>query len=64
MPVFVTLLKNQSPHQQLKTFGHGWIETVNGRRWHPAHSQAELLAGLTRNRKKSWITKLKTLLFR
>lgn len=35
------LLKQQS---QSRHFGHGWIELQNGKRWHPAHSQKELLA--------------------
>lgn len=64
MPVFVRLLKNQSPPQQLAASGHGWIETKASKRWHPAISQAELLAGLTGKRKESWVTKLKVSLFR
>lgn len=65
MQVFVRFLKHQSPPPQLAEFGHGWIETESRRRWHPAHSQAELLAALSGNRKqKSWVTKLKTSLFR
>lgn len=56
------LLKRQSPSQ---AFGHGWIAIKDGRRWHPANSQTELLAGLTSNRKKAtWLTKLKALLFK
>jgi len=53
MQVFVRFLKQQSPPQQLQDLGHGWIETKTGQRWHPAISQAELLAGLTGKRKKS-----------
>ncbi|WP_071883913.1 phage filamentation protein Fil family protein [Pantoea sp. At-9b] len=56
------LLKRQSPSH---AYGHGWIAGEQGRRWHPANSQAELLAVLSGNRKqKSWVTKLKTSLFR
>lgn len=56
------LLKRQSPSH---AFGHGWIATKDGKRWHPANSQAELLAGLTGNwRKTSWLTKLKVSLFK
>jgi hypothetical protein len=56
------LLKRQSPSH---AFGHGWIAAKNGRRWHPANSQAELMAGLTGNRKKAtWLTKLKASLFK
>ncbi|XXN62814.1 phage filamentation protein Fil family protein [Enterobacter ludwigii] len=43
------LLKRQKPSH---AFGHGWIGVENGRRWHPANFQAELLAGLTGNIKK------------
>jgi len=64
MPVFVRLLKNQSPPQQLAASGHGWLETKAGKRWHPAISQAELLAGLTVKRKELWVTRLRVLLFR
>jgi len=54
------LLKRQSPSH---AFGHGWIATKDGRRWHPAKSQAELLEGLTSYRTKTtWLTKLKILL--
>jgi len=55
------LLKRQSPSH---AYGHGWIAADKGRRWHPAISQAELLAGLTGKRKMSWLTKLKVSLFR
>jgi len=65
MQVFVRFLKRQSPSQQLPHFGHGWIMNDKGRRWHPANSQAELLAGLTGNRKKTtWLTKLRASLFK
>ncbi|WP_072215002.1 phage filamentation protein Fil family protein [Type-D symbiont of Plautia stali] len=50
------LLKRQSPSH---AYGHGWIVGDEGKRWHPAHSQIELLAGLSGKRKKSWLTKLK-----
>lgn len=55
------LLKRQSPSH---AYGHGWIAADKGMRWHPAISQAELLAGLTGKRKESWLTKLKVSLFR
>ena len=55
------LLRRQSPSH---AYGHGWIAADKGRRWHPAISQAELLAGLTGKRKESWVTKLKVSLFR
>ncbi|MDF7631172.1 hypothetical protein PUG46_18090 [Erwiniaceae bacterium L1_55_4] len=39
--------------------------TKNARCWHPAHSLAELLAGLTGNmRKSTWLTKLKVSQFK
>ncbi|HIB5645296.1 phage filamentation protein Fil family protein [Klebsiella sp. JB_Kp018] len=28
-------------------FGHGWIAGKDGKRWHPCHSQEELLATLS-----------------
>ena len=55
------LLRRQSPSH---AYGHGWIAADKGRRWHPAISQAELLAGLTGKRKESWVSKLKVSLFR
>jgi len=55
------LLTRQSPSH---AYGHGWIAADKGRRWHPAISQAELLAGLTGKRKESWVTKLKVSRFR
>jgi len=55
------LLRRQSPSH---AYGHGWIAADKGRRWHPAISQAELLAGLTGKRKESWVTKLKVSLFK
>jgi len=55
------LLKRQSPSH---AYGHGWIAADKGRRWHPAISQAELLAELTGKRKGSWLTRLKVSLFR
>lgn len=54
------LLKRQNPSP---AYGNGWIMGENGRRWHPAHCQAELLAGLTTNGSKSkWLSKLIKLL--
>ncbi|MGJ0128569.1 phage filamentation protein Fil family protein [Pantoea sp. RHCKP32] len=55
------LLKRQSPSH---AYGHGWIAADKGRRWHPAISQTELLAGLTGKRNESWLTRLKVSLFR
>ncbi|SFO24300.1 Protein of unknown function [Candidatus Pantoea varia] len=55
------LLKRQSPSH---AYGHGWIAADKGRRWHPAISQAELLAELTGKRKESWVTKLRVSLFK
>lgn len=56
------LLRRQSPSP---AYGNGWIMGQNGRRWHPANSQAELLAGLTGNRsKKKWLSKLSSILSR
>lgn len=35
-------------------YGHGWITGEDGKRWHPCHSQDELLSELTtRKRRKS-----------
>lgn len=56
------LLRRQN---QSRSYGHGWIMGENGRRWHPANSQSELLAGLTGNRsKKKWLSKLSSILSR
>jgi hypothetical protein len=55
------LLKRQN---QLPAFGHGWIMSKDGKRWHPSHSQRELLNELTGNgSKKKWQSKLKATLF-
>lgn len=42
-PSFASLLVKQSPGMH---FGHGWIAGKDGKRWHPSHSQSELLKGL------------------
>lgn len=50
-PSFASLLVKQSPAMH---YGHGWITGENGKRWHPCHSQDELLSELTtRKRRKS-----------
>ncbi|ABP62168.1 phage filamentation protein Fil family protein [Enterobacter sp. 638] len=55
-PSFASLLVKQSPGMH---FGHGWIADKDGKRWHPCHSQAELLAGLsTKKQGESWLLKL------
>lgn len=55
------LLKRQNPPP---SFGNGWIMGDNGQRWHPANSQAELLAGLnTIGSKRKWLPKILNLLF-
>lgn len=33
---FVRYLRNQSNSPQLPSFGHGWIQLPDGRRWNPA----------------------------
>ena len=43
-PSFASLLVKQSPGMH---YGHGWIAGKDGKRWHPSHSQADLLAGLS-----------------
>lgn len=42
-PSFASLLVKQSPGMH---YGHGWIAGKDGKRWHPSHSQSELLKGL------------------
>lgn len=42
-PSFASLLVKQSPGMH---YGHGWIAGQDGKRWHPSHSQSELLKGL------------------
>ena len=55
-PSFASLLVKQSPAMH---FGHGWIAGKDGKRWHPCHSQTELLAGLsTQKQGESWLLKL------
>ncbi|HCC5982048.1 MULTISPECIES: phage filamentation protein Fil family protein [Enterobacteriaceae] len=50
-PSFASLLVKQSPAMH---YGHGWITGEDGKRWHPCHSQDELLSELTtRKRRKS-----------
>ncbi|EIL3179004.1 phage filamentation protein Fil family protein [Escherichia coli] len=50
-PSFASLLVKQSPAMH---YGDGWIMGEDGKRWHPCHSQDELLSELTtRKRRKS-----------
>ncbi|EAA1447486.1 TPA: DUF2724 domain-containing protein [Escherichia coli] len=50
-PSFASLLVKQSPAMH---YGYGWITGEDGKRWHPCHSQDELLSELTtRKRRKS-----------
>ncbi|AUP76388.1 hypothetical protein CWS02_06400 [Enterobacter sp. EA-1] len=37
MKDIASMLKRQSPTQQLPSDGNGWIELLNGRRWNPSH---------------------------
>jgi len=60
-PSFASLLIKQSPAMY---YGHGWIAGKNGKRWHPCHSQSELLANLsTIKRGKTWLSKALLRLF-
>ena len=45
-PSFASLLVKQSPGMH---YGHGWIAGKDGKRWHPSHSQADLLASLLKS---------------
>lgn len=55
-PSFASLLVKKSPGMH---FGHGWIAGKDGKRWHPCHSQAELLADLsTIKQGKPWLLKV------
>lgn len=55
-PSFASLLKKQSPSMH---YGHGWIMGEDGKRWHPCHSQSDLIAGLTTCQQGgSWLSKL------
>lgn len=55
-PSFASLLVKKSPEMH---FGHGWIAGKDGKRWHPYHSQAELLADLsTIKQGKPWLLKV------
>ncbi|EEJ3839718.1 DUF2724 domain-containing protein, partial [Salmonella enterica subsp. enterica serovar Apapa] len=49
-PSFASLLVKQSPGMH---YGHGWIAGKDGKRWHPCHSQSELLKGLKTKPTKS-----------
>ncbi|HEF0082707.1 TPA: DUF2724 domain-containing protein [Citrobacter braakii] len=49
-PSFASLLVKQSPGMY---YGHGWIAGKDGKRWHPCHSQSELLKGLKTKPPKS-----------
>ncbi|PIJ41744.1 phage filamentation protein Fil family protein [Tatumella sp. OPLPL6] len=55
---FAARLKNKSPSM---SYGHGWIVGVDGQRYHPSHSQSELLQALT-TRKKVNTWQLKALI--
>lgn len=37
MKDIASMLKHQSPTQQLPSYGNGWIELPNGQRWNPSH---------------------------
>lgn len=37
MKDIASMLTRQSPPQQLPSYGNGWIELPNGRRWNPSH---------------------------
>ncbi|HDR2890038.1 TPA: DUF2724 domain-containing protein [Enterobacter soli] len=55
-PSFASLLVKPSPAMHC---GHGWIIGQDGKRWHPSHSQADLLAGLSSRKKRdSWLLNL------
>ncbi|HBR7853223.1 TPA: DUF2724 domain-containing protein [Klebsiella pneumoniae] len=43
-PSLASLLKKRSPSMH---YGHGWIMSSDGQRWHPCSSQSALLNGLT-----------------
>lgn len=47
MKTFVNFLKRQSPPMQLASFGHGWLELPNGKRWQPSPA-AKLFKQATR----------------
>lgn len=47
------MLKRQSPSH---SYGNGWITGNEGQRWHPCHSQADLLSGLSiKMQSESWL---------
>ncbi|EJP6416612.1 TPA: phage filamentation protein Fil family protein [Enterobacter hormaechei] len=55
-PSFASLLIKPSPAMHC---GHGWIIGQDGKRWHPSRSQADLLAGLSSQKKRgSWLLNL------
>ncbi|HCD4505462.1 phage filamentation protein Fil family protein [Phytobacter diazotrophicus] len=61
-PSFASLLVKKSHGMH---YGHGWIAGKDGKRWHPSHSQADLLADLsTKKQGKSWLSKLFPRMFR
>lgn len=37
MKDIASLLTRQSPTPQLPSYGNGWIELPNGKRWNPSH---------------------------
>lgn len=56
---FAAKLKKQSPSM---SYGHGWIVGVDGRRFHPSHSQSDLLQALTTRKKvNTWQSRVQTL---
>lgn len=57
---FAARLKNKSPSM---SYGHGWIVGMDGKRYHPSNSQADLLAALTSRKKvNTWQSKVRHLL--
>ena len=46
---FASLLVMQSPAMH---YGHGWVMGEDGKRWHPCHSQDELLSELTTSKRR------------
>ncbi|MFG6076089.1 phage filamentation protein Fil family protein [Erwinia sp. OPT-41] len=51
------LLKRRSP---LPAYGHGWIMTKEGQRWHPTLSKQQPAENMAVSKRgKSWLSKLK-----
>ena len=56
---FAARLKKQNPSM---SYGHGWIIGIDGKRFHPSRSQADLLKALTTRKKvNTWRSKVQTL---